>query len=587
MYGDGEEAELIRAGLLLTLLFPNVGSAAAAELMCAALFPQKNISIQVSFGEKPSELESSMQDDYRLYLLHPDAENHRVNLPVEQNSLANKIGKYSLEYIYSIQGHNFCTLTAEDGIQFSILQNLLVSLVSGAETMKTLDRIADVVRNESGASEFDFFFSSAKQTGPNFRLSRANLTGQENQTERYRIVRRVPVSAASGRLETFRYFTTWEHTTDNLVVQIHDTEMGTDAPSEFPMFLRRSGLDWRAVWEKHYQSLGLPSGHGFRHQFDSMMGALEASWKSETELLNVGRQEQVKMLDEVFEFIAPLYEIRRKWSKEFIQGLYKKALASLDVTRYIIVRRKTADGSIGPIVAVLGLNRAPYGKLIQFNEATNEWGNHYLPGMSAFANSFGYTLPAFHDQPFFDEFGSAREIPRLGMEDYFGKNFWLPRPSILEVAVRPSGAQLPGLGENRTTSHGLYFQTGQIYEPVKFGIAKDKDLRGLAYSEIILELFRSVFSDQRDPEFNSKAQFLYTYNDHSGALYKAVGFKDLNSGPTQSQDGLDWTLLGLSPESLLLKSQDPGLLEERVSENFLRQLQEDIALVVERQSGHP
>ncbi len=429
----------------------------ALEMLCAGNFSTPAEAFKISFGEKPMEVEA-MVDDYRLYLVHDEADEFRTDL-INAGNFPIKVGRYLIEYTYSFDPQHvgpqeFAVVRAEDGVQFAIIHDLIRS---SANPIAVLDRVADLVRHKKGLKRNDSFFDQATRRGGQFRLVRTFGFNQESSTSQGQIVKRLAVSSLTSGFMAYRYFTVREKITDKLVVQIYDTEMGHDIPPELPKRIAASGGNWNPNALRAYQNwirqFGEPSPEEIAHNHPDV----EKARKAEAKLFQEGRAAQVKMLDEIFDFVGPLYKNKRKWSDEFVSGLYHKSLASLDNTRYILVRRRTPGGQAGPIVAMIGLTRAPYGKVTQFNTATGQWESFFRPALSAFASNFGYSIPFFHRNPFFKAMGlgTGQDIPRLGMEDYFGKDFWLQRPSVLETVLMPTGEGLPGIGGGRASTHGL------------------------------------------------------------------------------------------------------------------------------------
>ncbi len=307
-----------------------------------------------------------------------------------------------------------------------------------------------------------------------------------------------------------------------------------------------------------------------------------------TDALSKGRLKQREYLDEVMAFVFPLYAKRRGWGLEFIKKLYKKSFETADNTRYVIIREKTPDGKPGKILAVMGLNRVSYGKVKYFNKITQQWEESTGPfgATHSFENN---DVPTFNLDHLL-KYGFMMMPPSptkwweptqvLGMESYL--NIQVPRPTLIEIMSRPTNKPLES--DSRIDfSKGVYFSSGQIYEPIRFGVAKKSDLRGIAYSTILIELFSSIFSTQRSPEMNLHGQYLYFYNTPEGVpLYRQMGAKPVSGFTPISRDGDEWTVLGLSPIDVLAKAKDPVFLASKASEEFAKQLLENLAKLMEK-----
>ncbi|MDZ4663225.1 MAG: hypothetical protein SGJ18_16565 [Pseudomonadota bacterium] len=326
-----------------------------------------------------------------------------------------------------------------------------------------------------------------------------------------------------------------------------------------------------------------------------------SSQKYSKKAIKNGRHRQAQLLNEILDFVLPLYKERRGWSEEFITHLRRKAHESIDHTRYIVVRDKS-----GNIVATLGLSRATYGKVKFHNkitqkveELTGPFGRRFsddnYQGLYDNTYGVGYALPGLWGKP----------IPLLPMETLFSEKAFLPRPSTRED-LEPDLQQQFGAANTilkqrelflRTDYRGtekfiwkwpkgaepdldklIEFSVGQIFEPTKFAIAKDKELRQFAHKEILLQLFAMIFSGRGSPIDEMQNQYLYTYNDEAGiALYRRFGFEKLDNVKSQIVDGTRWFVLGLSPRRLSNFLLNHKNISEDEARNILESLQADFS----------
>jgi hypothetical protein len=294
-----------------------------------------------------------------------------------------------------------------------------------------------------------------------------------------------------------------------------------------------------------------------------------------------GRAKQTAIIDEVLNFIFPLYAERRGWTQEFIADLRAKAHASADSTKYIVVRDKNTN----EILATMGLSRAPFGKALFRDEASQQW--------REVSGAFGETIAQDGlgpNAPKLNLLDSA--VPILPMEKYFGKAL-LPRPAVFDFVTRAMKDKFGNWtrwfsADNSKKSKFVpaaadpfFSGSGIIYEPTKFGVAKNSESRKIAHAQVIRELFSAVFDLRYENQFLLNGQQLYTYNDKSGIrLYQSMGFKLMSEKPI-TKDGTDWYLLKLSPKDLIeqMKSDRFGseaetqLLVEKIQSQLVERLE--------------
>lgn len=279
-----------------------------------------------------------------------------------------------------------------------------------------------------------------------------------------------------------------------------------------------------------------------------------------------GRETASELLDEILDFVLPLYIERRGWPKAFTQELRKKAHETITSTKYIIVR----DSQSQRIVGCIGLSRAPYGKAVFRNESDWNW--------IETTGAFGSTV----DQDFsHSKIPETRRldspVPLLPMESYLGISP-LPRPMTVELFTRGYRQQVESFGMVDGGMHivpsafdPFYAGSGIIFEPTKFAIARDLNTRGLTHTLVIKELFSAVFDLRYSKDALLQGQMLYTYNDEDGVrLYRTMGFEAMPA--TVKKDGVDWTLLRLTPQRLLevfeKHAQQVARYSKEIAESF-------------------
>ncbi len=439
---------------------------------------------------------------------------------------------------------HFATFQSSDGTQFSISHTLfpkteqfLNSIEYGRAVQYLLDRTSTWVRQKI-TSEGGFDHENL-QTSPRIYNS---VWKQEGAGPAPVAFERFPIQFVSHS-NNYRYVTRSTYESNDLFTEVIDTRIGRDSQD----LARRSNVLYPSLEKKeNYQ-------------------------------ISDGRLKQKQYLDEIMSFIFPLYAKRRGWTEEFIRKLYKKTFETADNTKYIVVREKTSDGKPGKILAAMGLTRAPYGKIKFFNKTTNKWEEDTGP-FGSVHDYFQEGKVNLADDP------SKWQDPVyiLAMEQYLGVH--LPRPSHIEYIQRPTqDKNLFPRSPIADYSKPIFGYTGQIYEPVRFGVAKKGDLRGQAYSAVIIEIFKAIFSSERSDFFNLNGQYLYTYNDPAGvSIYKAMGFKPVSSFGPVTIDNENWTVLGLSPTDVIAKAKDPAFLASKASEEFAKQLLENLAKLMEK-----
>ncbi len=290
-----------------------------------------------------------------------------------------------------------------------------------------------------------------------------------------------------------------------------------------------------------------------------------------------GNEIQKRIIDEILDFVFPLYGERRGWSAEFIETLRAKAHATAVSTKYIVVR----DPQTNQILATMGLSRAPYGKAILRDSVDWRWKEIIgLFGSSIYKDGLGPKVPKWNS--------FSSQAPLLPMEGYL-EGLRLPRPAVTELIARNFWDQKdvfgsPPLGPGDIKSSAfdpLFSGSGIIYEPTKFAVAKNLASMRISHDLVIKELFAAVFDLRYQHEFLNEGQYLYTYNDRKGIrLYEGMGFH-LMDEKSITKDGTDWYLLGLSPERMLQVVESKTFGTDEASKLFSNQLQERIINLLE------
>jgi hypothetical protein len=303
----------------------------------------------------------------------------------------------------------------------------------------------------------------------------------------------------------------------------------------------------------------------------------------------VGRRLQRKWLAEIMATVLPEYVTRRGWSLDFIKIMYKKALASADQTRYIVIRAKAATGHPGKIIATAGLTRAPYGVVKFFNRSSKKWEQRYGPFGLSYAELFGRTdMPETLSTALWDA-----PVPILGMEDYLKVE--LPRPWKIETVYGPTSEgrfqsafkPAPGHadpGVDPDLSKPIYFGSGEIDEIVKFYIDPEIENRGAVYTEGIAALLQSLLPEHRPLEYTLNGQFLYTYNPREGVLnYFGQGYKRLTQFPSQERDQTEWHFLGASVPDFVRKVHSSSVTGAGPAEAFVKETKAAVDLFIQTQ----
>jgi hypothetical protein len=401
---------------------------------------------------------------------------------------------------------------------------------------------------------------------------------------------------------TYRVFTKKVFHSGDLQIEILDSNIERGRPAHFFEELRKinhQNFEFpNALPTAHIPDLkaALDAGEDPAYLYNrwGLVFPLEWGRKAEANMVEAGLMKQKLAVEEVLDFVFPLYRERRHWTDEFIESLTEKAFESMNDTRYVVIRKKpNGSNKNSPIIATIGLTKKTYGRVKFFNSITQMWEER--------TGSFGGTFDENNysethlggDIPLPDMWTKSVEL--LPMEKVFGETAFLPRPATLQTFQIPSELSVNALLKNALAARGfglakraansrfarqwpegieadltkpVEFYSGQIFEPTKFAVAKGEELRSYAKKEILMQIFAAVFPESQNSTDSLKRQFLYTYNDHDGTImYRRLGFNGLPAVKPKFVDGTEWYALGLSPEDmanqLLHKSQ---LSDEQAAE---------------------
>lgn len=463
--------------------------------------------------------------------------------------------------------------------------------------------------SEIGNSKRTGFGDLFERVSPSIQNSRLKLVSQEAwPVEIYEPMDKVGIS--SNNRGTYRVFTKQVFESGDLQIEVLDSAVASGRPVSFFDELRK--IDYREFHfikipeSAHFPDVKaeLDAGADPEYFYNRWGPAFPTEWgrKAEANAIHDGKQKQKKSVDEILNFVFPLYKERRHWTDDFIKSLTKKAYESMDNTRYIIVRKKSTDPSkISPIIATIGVTRVTYGRVRFFNKVTRSWeeytgafGNRYIDDnyTGSSGRRYGFSTP--------DLWLSKPDL--LPMEKVFGNEAFLPRPVAKDsldketsiasanhffknafsgfsyVDKKAEQGRLRGWvwpsGIEPDLERPIEFSSGQIFEPTKFAVAKDDEMRNSAKQEVLAQLFSAVFPNNNYAANNGASQYLYTYNDHDGTImYKRMGFKDLTSVQPKVVDGTKWFALGLSPQDLTNQLLNKSQLTEAQAVEIMKRLE--------------
>jgi hypothetical protein len=298
----------------------------------------------------------------------------------------------------------------------------------------------------------------------------------------------------------------------------------------------------------------------------------------ETALRAEGKRRQQSFIQEVLDFIIPLYKDRRHWSEEKLEALKKHSFETMDMTRYIRVKNEKGD-----VVSMIGLTTASYGKVHFFDDNKKSYVEMIGPFGSAYmAEKTGTTLdPSQIPPPFF--WNQSVDVLPVETEGFQP----LPRPSVPDDNIGLTSMDMRNrlmfdttisdLGYKMDLDKPFYFSTGRIIEPVKFGVAKNLADFGVSNVEVLAQLLMSIFPNEFSDRFNTDGQMVITYNPIEGArMYGLLGFEKY--GPPILIDGKEWYSLVATPKSLLkginrvrnMRSQEAEEILNTLAKRFLQ-----------------
>lgn len=309
----------------------------------------------------------------------------------------------------------------------------------------------------------------------------------------------------------------------------------------------------------------------------------EYLWQAMGKVNLAGKLRHDMALSEILNFSVTQYQ-RRTWDSDFIGKLIPNAYSALPKTNYVVVREIINNNLPGEIVTSIGYTRSTYKQIRYFNLKTNRWEERLSDLDTRFLPSKSSSLGT-------EDTGYTTNLEVLPMEKFYGPNFELPRPGLVNY-IYDGKSELPSLLEdalknymNADMTKPIVIYTGQIFEPVKFAIAKGSGVRQVSYPAILLELFSGIFSADHPSQFNTQAQSLYTYNTAEGvALYKGMGFEVMGPQATHvDENGNQWFGLKLSPQRLIEAISNPKILNGRVAEDFAIEFEAAIERILSAQ----
>ncbi len=479
-------------------------------------------------GSIPREIVEAPREDSRLYTMGSKyfaksnlARGGQVPQFVQADIKA-EVAAVSTRYEYissgSPQGGPYTFRTTEWGGGFEVpdlpRRNEFANQATYSQALhKYLDRIVAVIKSEKTYPEYDEIFDSRRldwqvqdraemKAGDNFARTRRHLKDSR--------VTEVPVESVSG-MGLGRIAFREEYDRGDMVVIVVGTK-----------------------FESHVQASAEAIGQGKE---------LQKSWV-------------VELVSEIY----PEYVERRHWGESFIKADFAEVLETLNSTDYVMVRKKDANGKPGELLAAMGLNRASYGKAQVFNAEKNQW--------VEYTGKFGSTV--YNDYPTAQSdrvvdplLIRENKVPLLKMEAYLGDGFRMPRPAYVEgITLQQVGPRV--VNGDFVGRQPIYMMAGEIFEPVKFFMAKTADLRATALNEVFAETIQTMFQFNRSCNLSVCGQALYTFNPKTegSRLYAKRGMGVLTEFPSATKDGVDWHVFGSKVESYLQKYHEPSAADK-------------------------
>ncbi|MFN8847417.1 MAG: hypothetical protein ACK5W9_11260 [Bdellovibrionales bacterium] len=295
------------------------------------------------------------------------------------------------------------------------------------------------------------------------------------------------------------------------------------------------------------------------------------------QLFREGRKIQSGYIKEILDFIIPLYVERRGWSLEKIKDFAANAYKTMNSTKYIIIR-----GDNDKIAAVLGLTTVNYGKIRFFDKVKAQ----YVEVMGPHGSSF-----------LLEKYGDLRqpsEIPFQGLWHHpvellpvETEGFQIPRPAVWEgpvdisqneLAIRlESDFYLEKKGFAPDFTKPVYFFTGRVIEPVKFGVAKNLNDLGISNVEVLTKMLQLLFSSELTPDFQMNGQLLATYNTPDGVrMYRRLGFSKIPGVQSKIVDGQEWIPMIATPKSVVEAINEIKYLKSEEAESILQELMQRV-----------
>jgi hypothetical protein len=355
-----------------------------------------------------------------------------------------------------------------------------------------------------------------------------------------------------------------EHKTENSILQIIDpivsslistNQLGTLFPGIYQILLSKIDPKFHIDLFRLIQSMSksyLPYGfNAFERLLSVHNIGLTQLHHMQKQLLKEGQKKQRAHIQEILDFIIPLYRERRGWDEKKVQDFSENAFKTANSTQYIVIRDRK-----GKIRAVLGLTSVEYGKVRFYDKKSNS--------IVELTGSYGSALLVRQGKNLIDKDRiPVPEIWRSQVEmlPVETEGFQIPYPGVLErTQLSPEETELrlkhdtflKGLGYDADWTKPVEFYTGRKSEAVKFGVDKNLENFGLSNVEVLTQMLSAVFPSEMSKEFNKKGQILVTYNTADGVrMYGRLGFKRIPGAEPIVLGGQNWYALYASPESVL------------------------------------
>lgn len=278
---------------------------------------------------------------------------------------------------------------------------------------------------------------------------------------------------------------------------------------------------------------------------------LEKYKKMSDDLLEAGKKKQTAFVQDILDFITPLYRDRRGWDARKIHDFRANAYKTMNDTRYIRIKN-----SKGKTVAALGITSATYG-VIKFYDRNSR---SYVEVMGPFGAPFVLSKSGrdlLSDQLPVPDFWH-HPVDLLPIET---EGFEIPRPHVYdgglgiskeEVILRlENDVSLKEKGFDIDLNQPIFMSVGRVLEPVKFGVAKNLEDMGISNVEVLTQMLLALFPQEFSDKFNNDGQLLATYNTREGVrMYRALGFEVSPDKPSKIMGGQEWFAMSATPKSV-------------------------------------